>query len=313
MKIVPLVIVMIASAIALGACDKFTEKAASPPTITAQGFQIGTPQEGVMGHFGSLRVRIECPAGIQKLRIKERSYDIDLASTPERAHFQLFSLDRRVLLNKDVTLDFQNYINQKLQQPGEYTFSMEVTDKQDQTEKATVVVRVLERAIASAPEPAESVPLVPAPSESTSSNQSRTATQPSQSGSAPVKTGQFEIQRIGPHEIEGNETFGLAWKTIDPIHVTIRVRKQHSGASKLTSLTVDDYENVVTQDNLKQVLAFVEDQEHVDFNTANNAASGTVLGVVNLGKSYLIKSNQSTTTLSDTGTTVTLTGEYKYQ
>ena len=128
-----------------------------------------------------------------------------------------------------------------------------------------------------------------------------------------VKTGHFEIHRIGAREIEGDETFGLTWKTIDAIHVTIRVQKKELGASKLASFSANEYEGVKTQARLEQTLALAEGQEYVDFNTARNAASGEVLGVVNSDKLYLLKSSESSTTLSDTGTTVTLKGEYKYR
>lgn len=299
MKRTLLAVLIIATVVVIvAACEKFIGETTSPPTITSQGFRIEAVQEGPVGQFGSLRVRVECPAGIQNLRIKERSYDIDLASTPERKHFQFFDLNRRVLLKKDVTLDFQSYINQKLQQDGEYTFTIEATDEQDQIAKATIRIRLQESST-------ESEAAQPEPP--------RSETEPGQQSSVPVKTSHFEIQRIGLREIEGEETFGLAWKTVDTNKVTIRVRKMAHGASKLASLSVGDYDSVVTQDNLKEVLAFANDQEHIDIDTANNAAAGEVLGIVYLGKPYVIKSSQSMSAFSDAGTTVTLTGEYKYQ
>jgi len=299
MKTYPLVYLTILTTLVLVGCDKFTEKDASPPTITAQGFKIEIPQEGEVGHFNSLRLRIESPAGIESLQIKERSYDVDLATTPDRDHFQLFALDRRVLLNKDVTLDFKNYINNKLNQPGEYTFVINVTDKKQQPAQANISVRLTSPAAAPQPEPA---------------NEKETEQQQpvSKLESSMLKTGMFEIKRIGPGELDGDETFGLTWKTIDAIHVTIRVKKKESGASKLASFSAHDYERVNTQAGLEQMLAYAEGLEHIDFNTANNAAFGNVLGVINSDKYYLLKSNQSNTVLSDTGTTVTVKGEYKY-
>jgi hypothetical protein len=300
MKKVLLAIFVTVSTMIVGACDKLTQTDTSPPVITAQGFEIETTQLGKVSEYGSLRVRVESPAGIDHLQIKERSYDIDLATTPEREHFQLFGLDRRVRLSKDITLDFQKYINQKLQQPGEYTFTIEVTDKQQQTQTARLAVRLTSSAAEPVTEPEESAP----------AEQSLLGSEPASSMS--IKTGQFEIQRIGPREIGGEKTFGLAWKTVDALHVTIRVRKKESGASKLASLTAYDYAKVETQDGLKQLLLSAQDQDYVDFNTANSAAAGIVLGVINLGKPYLLKSTQSATSLSDTGTTVTLNGDYKY-
>jgi len=102
----------------------------------------------------------------------------------------------------------------------------------------------------------------------------------------------------------------LTREILDAIHVAIRVQKKASGASKLASFSTDGYESVKTQASLEHMLALAEGQQHIDFNTANNAASGEVLGVINSGKPYLLKSDRSNTDLSDTGTTVTQKGEY---
>lgn len=307
MKIIPLVGLTIITAVLFAGCDKFTGQVAVPPSITAQGFKIDTAQEGEVGRFGSLRVRIEAPAGIEKLQITERSYEVDLATTPERDHFDLFDLDRRVMLNKDVTLDFQNYINRKLTQPGDFTLAINVTDKNDRTAQTNIVIRLAAPTVESTPTPSTH------PEADHPEADKQQPTSQSETESLNVKTGRFEINRIGTHEIEGDETFGLAWKTIDPIHVTIRVRKKESGASKLARFSANDYDSVDTQASLEQMLALAEGLEHIDFNTANNAALGKVLGVINSDKVYLLKSTQSSTALSDMGTTVTLTGEYKYR
>lgn len=302
MKTFPLLSLIIIMTIVFGGCDKISEQAAVAPTVTAQGFTIDTTQEGEVNGFGSLRVRIEAPAGIEKLQITERSYDVDLATTPERNHFQLFGLDRRVLLNKDVTLDFREYINNKLKQPGEYTFVIRVTDKKSKDPvEANIVIRLMESAAEPGPESSTQPEI-----------QEQQPLSKTTDESPHVKTGLFEIRRIGPHEIQGDETFGLTWKTIDAIHVTIRVRKKEPGASKLASLSINDYESVDTQASLEQMLAFADGQEYIDFDTANNSAFGEVLGVINSDKFYLLKSSQSDTSLSDRGTTVTLKGEYKY-
>ena len=142
----------------IAGCDKLTEQDAEPPTITAQGFMINTAQEGEVGQFKSLKVRIESPAGIEKLQITERSYDVDLAITPDRDHFKLFDLDRRVTLARDVTLDFQNYINSKLIQPGEYSIAIDVADKKRQPAKTTIVVRLVEPVVAPASESSSQQP-----------------------------------------------------------------------------------------------------------------------------------------------------------
>ena len=55
----------------------------APPRITAQGFAIDTTQSGMVSKFGHLCIRIECAGRIAQLRISERSYEVDLATTPE--------------------------------------------------------------------------------------------------------------------------------------------------------------------------------------------------------------------------------------
>ena len=299
-RISPFVVVL-AALFALVSCDKFTTDSSTPaPTITAQGFNIATVQEGSVGQFGSLRLRIESPGRIDKLQIKERSYQVDLATTPERAHFKLFGIERKPLYSRDVTLDLQNYINQKLEQAGEYTIVVEVTDKLGQITNTNILIKLDQ------PEPGPAVEVEPEPEQTT--------TEPAQSSieSAPVQTGHFEILRIGPREIEGSKVFGLTWKTVDEILVTIRVRKKDGGASKLAGLSAKDYDNVITNRHLSQLLESVEDKDYMDFDTANNAGVNIVLGVVNLGKPYLIKTGETSTELSELGTTVTLRGEYKF-
>ncbi|WP_455202545.1 hypothetical protein [Kaarinaea lacus] len=299
------ILVFITSCLLPG-CDQLsTDSSAPAPTITAQGFDIALAQEGRVGQFGSLRLRIESPGRVGGLQIKERSYHVDLASTPERNHFKLFGIERKPLHSQDVTLDFQNYVNQKLQAAGDYTILVEVTDKREQVTRANILIRLSEPAPAAEP---------PQPETSQSDIETGPSTSAQEkSESAPVKVGQFEIQRIGPREIEGEKVFGLTWKTVDAMYVTIRVRKDEEGATKLASLSISDYEKVVTVNNLSQLLDSTHDQTYVEFSTANNTGADKVLGVINQGKPYIVKTSQSTTVLSSLGTTVTLSGEYKYQ
>ena len=50
---------------------------------------------------------------------------------------------------------------------------------------------------------------------------------------------------------------------------------------------------------------------YVDLPTANNAAAGRVLAIHTPEKVYLMKLDRSETSLSESGTTVVLEGEYK--
>lgn len=261
----------------LQACsDTDTDKAA--PRITAQGFTIEDVQKGILTRMSQLRLRIESAGRIKHLLIKERSYEVDLATTPERSHFLLFGLDKRALLRTDVTLDFQNYVNQKLTQVGEFQFNIEVMDKNGQSANAIIKVHL---------------------------------TKP-EGVSLPIETGQFRLQRNGKSTVDGKELFGITWKTIDEIKVTVRVKKAEGGASKLTSFTRLDYEQLNTKEELRKNITIAEDLDKIEFDTTNNAAVDQVLGISNLGKYYLLRTRQSDTTLTYVGTIVTLNGEYKF-
>ena len=256
--------------------DVNSEKPA--PEITAQGFIIEEMQEGFAGKFGELKLRIESAGRVKGLYIKERSYEVDLASTRERSHFGLFGIEKKALLRTDVTLNFQNYINQKLEQPGEYEFSLEVVDKKDQSSKTLLKILVLKP----------------------------------KDASTPIESSRFLLQRNGKSIVAGAERFGITWKTIDRIKVTISVTKANGGASKLARFSAIDYEQLTSKEALSKVINAADDMDNIVFDTANNAAADQILGISNLGKYYMLKTKQSTTSLSSVGTMVSLNGEYKF-
>ena len=258
-------------------CNSSKDKA--PPRITAQGFAIDTTQSGTVSEFGHLRLRIECAGHIAQLWIKERSYEVDLASTPERDHFALFGLHKKAKLRTDVTLDFQNYINQKLTQAGDFQFAISVKDNAGQSADAILKIHLINKASAAA---------------------------------TPIETAQFQMQREGKGTVAGSNPFGITWMTIDKVRVTIRVNKREGGASKLASFSLADYQRLASKQQLGEWLAAAKDQNHIEFDTADDAAKDQVMGINSLGRDYLLRVLSSNTSLSHTGTTVTLNGEYKY-
>ena len=281
------------SAAILIACNQF-DAAKPPPQISAQGFAIENVQNGTAGQFGSLRLRIESMARITKLLIKERSYEVDLATTPDKSHFQLFGLKKRPTMRTDITLDFQNYINKKLGQAGEYEFIIEVVDKKNQTTRTSLQL-ILEEPKGKTT-PIETGHLLEEPKGKTT----------------PIETGHFQLQRKGKDQLSGSDKFDITWKTIDEIKVTIRISKADNGASKLAIFNIKDYDNLTTKEELSQKIISTRNLEKIEFDTANNAAAHEVIGIENQGKYYLLKTNLSKTFLSHIGTTVTLEGEYKF-
>ena len=270
-------IIVLLTSIFLLSCSE-TPSENMPPKITAQGFVIADVQEGDIGQFNTLKLRIESAGRIEKLYIQERSYEVDLASTPEHNHFDLFGLDRKIHLRTDVTLDFQNYINKKLNEPGQYLFNIEVVDKKGQAVKAVLSIHVIK-------------PIEKADQ---------------------IESGRFELQRNGKNIVTNAETFGITWKTIDKIMVTVSVTKKKNGASKLARFNAEDYEQLASKKVLSEKMYAAEDLNEIVFDAANNSAANQVFGVSMLGKHYMLKTEQSNTTLAQVGTIVTLNGEYKF-
>lgn len=269
-------VLILAAVLTLSCCTSGEDK--PPPRLTSQGFAIDTAQTGTVGKFGHVRMRIECAGQIDHLEIRERSYDVDLATTPDRNQFVLFGLDKRARLRTDITLDFQNYINQKLNHAGEYQFDITVKDKAGQSSSVILKIHLDQESAAV----------------------------------TPIETGQFEMQRIGKGSVSGSEKFGISWRTIDKIRVAIRINKRARGASKLASISLADYERLVSKQQLDNWLGAAADKDSLEFDTSSNAAKDQVMGIRALGKQYLLRVLSSSTHLSALGTTVTLEGEYKY-
>lgn len=261
------------------------------PLVTGQGFDINEPQQGTIGNFGDIRIRIEAPGKIDSLIISERSFEVDLATTPERSYFPLFGINKKIGLRKDITLNFKNYINEKINATGEYHFDIRVVDKagKSTTSKISIVVKekVKKQAIIEAPAILDQEP-------------------------TPIKLAKFKFQRIGKGKVKGAEAFGITWITIDEINVGIKISKTRNGPSGLARLTGTEYDAIASREQLNKKINDAKRNEFIVLPTAKNAASGAVLAVTNYEKYYLLKVSNSTTSLSDAGTTVTLAGEYKF-
>lgn len=283
--------VLAVAATALAGCGPGGEPGTTP-SVTAQGFRIDEVQTGPLGHFRPTKLRVEAPAGIDELRVEERSYEVDLAKSPEPSHFPLFGLPRRVYGRRDVTLDFAPYIDAKIDREGEYAFRVLVRDRADRTAEATL--RVAVTAAPTPPEPEAS----PAP--------------PGASPAPDARTGSFRLERIGRGPVTGGDAFGLTWRTVEPVSVVIRVTAAQGGASKLARLRPEDFADVGSGAALGRALEDARAVESVEIATANDAAAGAVLGVRHHGRSYVLRADHSETSLSEVGTTVTLVGRYRY-
>ena len=255
------------------------------PEITAQGFDIGEAQTGWLGKFGRLRVRFEAPERIAELRIRERSYEVDLASTLESANLALFGAQSRVRNHKDITLDFENYINRKLDKEGNYQFEITLTDKQGKTATAVLMVIV---------------------------NREKSSREMMEERLDRIDRGVFSFQRIGTGPVTGASDFGITWKTVEPGYVTIRITNSQGGASKVLRLHEPNFEALDSKSQLALETADAGLAEAIEIPTTRNAAAGETFAVVIQERPYLLRITESRTMLSELGTTVILNGEFKH-
>lgn len=256
------------------------------PEITAQGFSADQPQAGIVGKYPRLRVRIEAPDRIMELRIRERSYEVDLATTRDKNNLQLFGLDQSPRSYPDVTLDLQNYINEKIGSTGEYEFHIRVTDRSDNKDEKKITVRIQEDI------PAE---------ELARAEEARR-----------LRTGDFTLQRTGTGALQGGDLFGIDWISIDPAKVAIRITAAEDSNTRFGKLGKSDFDTIQTADQLVERLDGIERTEAVVLETAGNRSAGKVFTISHDDRNYLLKVITSSAHPSAIGTVVTLAGQYKY-
>jgi hypothetical protein len=253
------------------------------PNIVAQGFDISVTQEGPLGDFGQIRVRFEVPDRIAELYVRERSYEVDLATTPDTSHFSLFGINTQVRQLTDVTLDFQDYINRKVEAEGAYTFILRVTDRKGRSVTENLTIRALRHPLAE-----------------------------EQSSFDAVQVGSFRFERIGSSLVSGAERFGISWRTIDVEDVLIELHAGDERSSSFIEIMPSEYDEVSTKIQLEQKTRGVETTGNLLLPTVDGKAAGSVFGIISRGEPYLLRVTGSETSLSPLGTSVILIGEYKH-
>jgi len=257
----------------------------SAPEITAQGFDMSEPQAGRLAKFGRLRVRFEAAERITELIIKERSYEVDLANTLESDNLHLFGAQSRVRNHKDITLDFENYINKKLESEGQYYFSLTVKDKEGRSASTILSVIV---------------------------NREKTSLEIMDERMDRIDRGVFSFRRVGPGPVTGAADFGITWKTTEAANVTIQITNAQHGASKLLRLLEPAFDSVNSKRQLVDSAAETDSSYSIEIMAAENGAAGETFAVIVQDKPYLFKIKESKTQLSELGTTVILNGEFKH-
>jgi len=255
------------------------------PEITAQGFSADLPQKGLVGDYPRLRVRIEAADRIKELIIKERSYEVDLASTRDKNNLYLFGLEQTPRSYTDVTLNLQNYINERIETADEYEFHILVTDRKGNIVEKKIYLYAHIEAPEKEPTIVEDAGL--------------------------LQTESFTLQRIGTGPVDGARLFGIDWQNIDNTNVQIRISKIEGSDPHLVVLDESDFDNLQTIDQLIQRVAGLEKTEAVVLATGSNRAAGVVFSVINGDKHYLLKITSSSAYPSDRGTMVTVKGYFK--
>ncbi len=281
----------------------------APPTMTAQGFEIARGRDVRIGEPSSLRLRVEAPAGLESLRIRERSYDVDLAQSPEASHFPLFGLPRRVWSKTDVTLDFGPYLQRKITEPGRYAFDILVTDRNEAKVTTRLEVNVLPVEVREPGVEAEQgAGTTPRPPPEASRD---APVQPDADLGSSLRSGDFRLERVGRGPVVSGDEFGIEWKTVESTHVVIRIAAAEGEGGRFVRLEPGAFESVESRAQLADMIARVSTQPTIELTTANDSAAGTELAVVGSAASLLLRTDHSETRLSDEGTTVTLSGRYK--
>ena len=257
------------------------------PEITTQGFNADEPQGGIVGEYPRLRVRIEAQDRISELRIRERSFDVDLATTRDKHNLQLFGLEQSPRSKADVTLDLQNYINEKITREGQYQFQLWVTDKNDNTTEGEISVHVHEAV---------------SPEELTRAK-----------AASLLRTGSFTLKRTGTGNLRGGELFGIDWLSIDNAKVAIRITAANNNNTQFALLGKTDFDAIQTTDQLVGKLRGIKWTEALILDTADNRAAAQVFSLRRNGMDYILKVTKSSAVTSALGTVVTLEGMYKYR
>jgi hypothetical protein len=274
------------SVLVIGICGSALAAPQVGPDITSQGFAMETTRSAAAGEFEPVRVRVEAPERVAKLLISQGTFEVDLATTPDRSSFALFGLDERPLNAFDITLDFSPYLNERLAEPGDYRIEITVFDRDGRRSQANLTVTVVGEEVDEVARPAN-LEMSPALQET-----------------------EAVLRRQGPGEVDSEGIQGLAWVTIEPVDVTIRLRATEANAT-LFAPGASSWNVAANQDQLARILADARSVDFVDIATARDQAAGTVIALSGDGNDVLIRLTGSTTAVSSAGTTVTLTASVR--
>ena len=204
------------AAVVAGACMQSGPEP-SAPVITAQGFDIADARVAPVSEFGDVRLRLEVTGKIDSIGVTERTFGSDLARTLDTNLFRLFGLDQRPYSRSDVTLNLKNYINERITEAGVYQIEITVTDYHGQSTSQRIAIDARDASEVEVDEPQEIAETW-------------------------AEVGDFVFRRVGRGDVSGADPFGITWKTVDPIRVTIRLAGAADGATKIARIDASDFQ-----------------------------------------------------------------------
>ena len=136
--------------------------------------------------------------------------------------------------------------------------------------------------------------------------------EPDAQATAPAEATQFRFARAGAGDVSGAEALGLTWKTVESSQVVIELDIPDTPAARFFETMATDYDRTDSKAALSRLAMSAPRSSTLTLTTARNQAAGSVFGMVNNDRPFIVKVTGSRTNLSEIGTTVTLEGEYKH-
>jgi hypothetical protein len=118
----------------------------------------------------------------------------------------------------------------------------------------------------------------------------------------------FEWKRVGGAAGTGLETFGLSWTDNTTNNAVIR-----KGATKFVELTPAQWTSITNKEALKTAIDAATNIDKWEKVSATDASKtyDLALGTIKDNKYFLIHVTKSTVTVTDVGSTISITGHYK--
>ena len=96
------------------------------------------------------------------------------------------------------------------------------------------------------------------------------------------------------------------------MNVVIAIDKLDDSEATFLALTEADFQKIKTKGHLAEAAEKARRVDRLELPAANNEAAGSIFGIEHRDEIVVFKVTESSTSLSELGTTVTLVGEVKH-